>query len=68
MMYGLLVDYMAHASTSQKMIKKFIEEYSKDFEYTRDDFMTSFLSLEVEQDKGQIRLHLDTYLKEIWSH
>jgi hypothetical protein len=24
--------------------------------------MTSFLGLEVEQDKGQIRLHLDTYV------
>ena len=61
-MHGLFVDDMAHASTSQKMIKKFMKEYSnlKDFEYTRDDFMTSFLGLEVKQDKGQIRLHLNT--------
>ncbi len=27
--------------------------------------MTSFLGLEVEQDKGQIRLHLDTYVNEM---
>ncbi len=58
-------DDMAHASTSQKMVKNFKKEYLKDFEYTRGDFMTSFLCLEVEQDKGQIRLHLDTYVNEI---
>jgi hypothetical protein len=33
-MHGLFVDDMAHASTSQKMIKKFMKENSKDFEYT----------------------------------
>jgi hypothetical protein len=27
--------------------------------------MTSFLGLEVEQDKGQIRLHLNTYVHEM---
>ncbi len=27
--------------------------------------MTSFLGLEVEQDKGQIRLHLHTYVNEM---
>jgi hypothetical protein len=32
-MHGLFVDDMAHASTSQKMIKKFIKEYLKDCEY-----------------------------------
>jgi hypothetical protein len=47
-MHGLFVDDMAHASTYQKMIKKFMKEYSKDFEYARDDFMTSFIGLEVE--------------------
>ncbi len=61
----MCVDDMAHASTSQKMIKKFMKEYSKDFVYTGGDFMTSFLGLEVEQDKGQIRMHLDTYVNEM---
>jgi hypothetical protein len=64
-MHGLFVDDMAHASTSQKMIKKFVKEYSKDFEYTGGNFMTSFLGLEVEQDNGQIRLHLHTYMNEM---
>jgi hypothetical protein len=27
--------------------------------------MTSFLGLEVAQDKGQIQLHLDTYVNEM---
>ena len=49
-MHGLIADDMAHASTSQKMIKKFMKEYSKGFEYTGGDSMTSFLSLEVETD------------------
>jgi hypothetical protein len=47
-MHGLFVTDMAHVSTSQKMINKFMQEYSKDFEYTRSDFKTSFLGLEVE--------------------
>jgi hypothetical protein len=47
-MHGLVVEEMALASTSQKMIKKFMKEYSKDFEYTGGDFMTSFFGLEVE--------------------
>ncbi len=64
-MHGLFVDDMAHASTSQKMIKKFMKEYSKNFEYTGGDFMTSFLGLEVEQDKGPTRLHLNTYVNEM---
>ena len=53
-MHRLFVDDMARASTYQKMSKKFWKEYSKDFEYTRGDFMTSFLGLEVEQDKEKI--------------
>ncbi len=55
--HGLFFDEMAHASTSQRMVKNFIKEYLREFEYTRGNFMTLFLALEVEQDKGQIRLH-----------
>jgi hypothetical protein len=40
--HGLFVDDMAHVSTSQKMIKKFMKEYSEDFGYTGGDFMTLF--------------------------
>ncbi len=51
-MHGFFLDGMAHASTSQKMIKKFLKEYSKDIEYIGGDFMTSFFGLEVEQDRS----------------
>ncbi len=64
-MHGQFVDDMAQVSTSPKMIKTFMKEYLKYFEYTRDDFMTSVLGLEVEQDKGQLRLHLDTYVNKM---
>ncbi len=43
-----------------------MKEYSKDFEYTGGDLMTSFLGLEIEQVKGQIRPHLDTYVNEMF--
>ncbi len=47
------------------MIKKFMKKYSIFFEYIRGNFMTSILGLEVEQDKGQVRLHLDKYVNEM---
>ena len=53
------------SSTSKKMLKKFFTEYGKDFEYTGGDLMTNFLGMEVEQEAGCIRLHLDTYVEEL---
>jgi hypothetical protein len=35
--------------------------------YTCRDLMTSFLGMEVEQEKGAICLHLNTYVKEMLS-
>ena len=64
-MHGLFVDDMMHTSTSQKMLDKFFKLYAKSFKYTGGDLMTSFLGMEVEQDKGEIRLHLDTYIQEM---
>ncbi len=32
---------------------------------TREDIMTSFLRMEVEQDEKSIKLHLDTHVQEI---
>jgi hypothetical protein len=60
-----MIWHMAHASTSQKMIKKIMKEYSKGFEYTGGDFMRSLLDLGFEQDKGQIRLHLNACVREM---
>ncbi len=64
-MHGLFVDDMVHASTSEKFKLDFIAEYKGGFEITCEDLMTSFLGMEVEQDKtrSSIRLHLDNYKK-----
>jgi hypothetical protein len=56
-MHGMFVDDMAHAAASQKMIKRFMKEYSKDFEYTGGGFMTSFLGLEVGLDAALGRVN-----------
>jgi hypothetical protein len=66
-MHGLFVDNMVHASTSEKLKQDFITEYKGDFQITCDDLMTSFLGMEVEQDKNSICLHLDTYIKDALS-
>jgi hypothetical protein len=58
-MHGLFVDDMVHASTCEKLKQDFITEYKGDFQITCDDLMTSFLGMEVEQDKNSIRLYLD---------
>ena len=59
-MHGVFVDDMAHTSTSTKMLKNVFKLYAEDFNYTGGDLMTSFLGMEVEQEDGCIRLHLDT--------
>ncbi len=56
-MDGLFVNDMAHASMSEAL-KKAV--HRGDFEITFEAVMTSFLRMEVEQDNGSIRLHLDT--------
>jgi hypothetical protein len=72
-MHGLFVDSddMVHDSTSEKLKLDFIAEYIGDFEITcnSEDLMTSFLGMEVEQDKSSIRLHLDNYIEDtLWEH
>jgi hypothetical protein len=53
-MYGSFVNDMIHASTSEpEMLKlEFIAEYKGVLEITCENLMTSFLGMEVEQDKG----------------
>ena len=68
--HGLNVDDMIHASTSEAMTRKqqFIKEYTRDFEITLEETMTSFLAqilgLEIEQGPQGIDLRLDTYIQE----
>ena len=63
-MHGLCVDDMIHASTSEAIKQQFIHEYTRDFEITLEETLTSFLGLEIEQGSKGIDLHLDTYIKE----
>ncbi len=58
---------MVHASTSEKLKQDFITEYKGDFQITCDNLMTSFLGMEVEQDKNSIRLHLENYIQDTLS-
>ena len=64
-MHGVFVDDMMHTSTSTKMLKEFFALYAKDFSFSGGELMTSFLGMEVEQEDGCIKLHLDTYVKEM---
>ncbi len=64
-MHCLYVDDMIHTSTSDTLKKEFVEKYTRDFDITRGDTMTSFLGLEIEQSRRGIDIHLDTYIKEV---
>ncbi len=64
-MHGLFVDDMMHTSTSEKMMAIFFKLYGKTFKYTSRDLMKTSLGMEVEQEKGEILLHIDTYIQEM---
>jgi hypothetical protein len=64
-MHGIYVDDMMHASTSDKLKREFIDAYSRDFDITFEDTMTSFLGLEIEQSSHGIKIHLDNYIQEV---
>ena len=61
--HGLYVDEMIHASTSDVLKQEFIREYSRDFDITLTENLTSFLGLEIEQGPEGIDIHLDTYIQ-----
>ncbi len=63
--HGLFVYDMMHIPTNDSLRKEFMDKYSKDFDITGGTLMESFLGIEVEQSDGEIRLHLDKYIKDI---
>jgi hypothetical protein len=63
-MHGLFVDDMIHAATNDNLRDQFIREYKADFDITLEDVMTSFLGMEIEHNKKDIAIHLDTYVRE----
>ena len=60
----LIVDDMIHASTSDDLRDQFIREYQADFDITLEDVMSTFLGMEIEHNKKNLAIHLDTYIRE----
>ena len=54
------MDDVIHASASDQ----FIREYQADFDITLEDVMSSFLGIEIEHNKKNLTIHLDTYIQE----
>ena len=64
-MHGVFVDDVMYTSTSTEMFKAFFKLYAKDFSFSGGDLMTYFLGMDIEQEDGYIKLHLDTYMQEM---
>ena len=64
-MHCLFVDNMIHSSTSDDLCDKLICEYQADFDIILEDVMSSFLGMEIDHNKRDFTIHLDTYIKEI---
>ena len=60
--HGLFVDDMQHTSTSQDLMDEFMEAYSRDFEITGGEEMSTFLGLQVAHINSEIHLHMDNYV------
>ena len=63
--HGLFVDDLQTASTSQTLMDKFLEEYSREFEITGGEVMSTFLGLQVDQVQSEIHLHMDNYVSSV---
>jgi hypothetical protein len=55
---------MIHVPTCDAVKQEFMAKYTKDFQITGGGLMETFLGMQVEQSKGNIRLHLDNYIRE----
>ena len=65
--HGLFVDDLQTASTSQTLMGMFLEEYSREFEITGGEVMSTFLGLQVDQVQSEIQLNMDNYVSSILS-
>jgi hypothetical protein len=63
-MHGLFVDDMIHAVMNDNLRDQFIRAYKADFNITLEDVMASFIGIEIEHNKKDIAIHLDTYMRE----
>ncbi len=51
-----------HTSTSQALMDEFMEAYSRDFEITGGEAMSTFLGLQVDHVNSEIHMHMDYYV------
>jgi hypothetical protein len=63
--HGLFVDDMQHTSTSQALMDEFMHAYSRDFEITGGEIMTTFLGLQVDHVNSEIHMHMDHYVETV---
>ncbi len=63
-MHGLFVDDMIHASTNDDLCYKFICKYQAELDITLEDVMSSFLGMEIEHNKRDLTIYLDTDIQE----
>ncbi len=65
--HGLFVDDMQHTSTgtSQAFMDEFMHAYSRDFEITGGEIMTTFLGLQVDHVNSEIQMHMDHYVETV---
>ena len=55
---------MIHSSTSDDLRDQFIREYQADFDITQENVSSTFLGMEIEHNKRNLTIHLDTYIRE----
>ena len=54
-----------HIYTSDEMKDEFLALYKKDFEITGGGKMETFLGMAVEQKNKSIKIHLESYIKDV---
>ncbi len=59
--HGLFVDDTQHASTSQALMDEFMAKYSRDFEITGGEVMSTFLGLQVDHANEEIPMHISIW-------
>ncbi len=63
-MHGPFMVDMIYALTSYALRDQFISKYQADLDITLEDAMSSFLGMEIEHNKRDLTIHLDTYIQE----
>jgi hypothetical protein len=65
--HGLFVNDMQHTSTSQDLMDEFMHAYSRDFEITGGEVMSTFLGIQVDHVNLEIHMRMDHYVESVLS-